>query len=123
MVIICRVVPPGRRRLLLDDDPQTIGRCQLTGRLGAGAMARVYLGETPDGRQVAIKVVRAELAHDDGFRRRFRQEVAAVGRVRGPHTAALIDADSGATQRGTTGHKRQASCHQPRRLSRTTTVT
>lgn len=83
---------------LADDDPRAIGRYRLSGRLGAGAMGRVYLGETADGRRVAIKVVRAELADDTDFRRRFRQEVDAVRRVRGPHTAGLVDADPTATQ-------------------------
>lgn len=83
---------------LADDDPRTIGRFRLLGRLGAGGMGRVYLGESPDGRRVAIKVVRAELADDTDFRRRFRQEVAAVGRVRGSHTAGLVDADADATR-------------------------
>jgi ABC-type phosphate transport system substrate-binding protein/tRNA A-37 threonylcarbamoyl transferase component Bud32 len=76
------------------DDPRTIGPFTIESRLGAGAMGRVYLGRTATGTVAAIKLVRAELADDAEFRRRFRQEVDAVGRVVGPHTAALVGADT-----------------------------
>lgn len=79
---------------LSDDDPRTIGPFTIESRLGAGAMGRVYLGRTATGTVAAIKLVRAELADDAEFRRRFRQEVDAVGRVVGPHTAALVGADT-----------------------------
>jgi ABC-type phosphate transport system substrate-binding protein len=78
---------------LTDDDPRAVGPFLLDGRLGTGAMGRVYLGHTVDGQQVAIKVVRGELADDPRFRDRFRAEVEAIDRVRGPHTAALVDSD------------------------------
>jgi hypothetical protein len=60
-------------------------------------MGRVYLAHTPAGRPVALKVVRSELSHDQGFRVRFRQEIEAAQRVRGLYTAELIDADPAAT--------------------------
>ena len=41
-----------------------------------------------------MKVIRADLAGDPGFRARFDQEVAAAGRVSGQFTAALADADT-----------------------------
>lgn len=81
-----------------DDDPREIGPFTTEGRLGAGAMGRVYLGHTADGRRAAIKLVRAELADDRDFRARFRQEVAAVRLVHGRHTAALVDADADAAR-------------------------
>ncbi|WP_233521790.1 serine/threonine-protein kinase [Streptomyces triticagri] len=56
-------------------------------------MGRVYLAYTPGGRAVAVKVVRRELADDEGFRRRFRQEVRAATRVHGLFTASVIDSD------------------------------
>jgi ABC-type phosphate transport system substrate-binding protein/tRNA A-37 threonylcarbamoyl transferase component Bud32 len=83
---------------LSDDDPRTIGPFTIESRLGAGAMGRVYLGRTATGTVAAIKLVRAELADDAEFRRRFRQEVDAVGRVVGPHTAALVGADTEAAR-------------------------
>ena len=85
---------------VLDDDPREIGPFTLVGRLGAGSMGRVYLGRrtSGDGSDAAVKLVRVDLADDPEFRRRFRQEVDAVGRVRGPHTAALIGADTEAAR-------------------------
>jgi hypothetical protein len=52
-------------------DPPAIGGFRLNARLGFGGMGRVYLGFSPAGRAVAVKVVRPELAMDAGFRRRF----------------------------------------------------
>ncbi|MDQ0687558.1 hypothetical protein QFZ56_006521 [Streptomyces achromogenes] len=74
-------------------DPRQVGRYRISALLGAGGMGRVFLGRSPSGRLVAVKVVRAELAEDPGFRRRFAQEVAAARKVTGFYTAALVDAD------------------------------
>ncbi|MFD6555054.1 serine/threonine-protein kinase, partial [Streptomyces sp. NPDC058398] len=74
-------------------DPRQVGRYRIAGLLGAGGMGRVYMGRSPSGRLVAVKVVRPELADDPGFRRRFAREVAAARKVTGFFTAALVDAD------------------------------
>ncbi|MFJ7969081.1 protein kinase [Streptomyces sp. NPDC096324] len=74
-------------------DPRQVGRYRIARLLGAGGMGRVYLGRSPSGRLVAVKVVRPELADDPGFRRRFAREVAAARKVTGFFTAALVDAD------------------------------
>lgn len=58
----------------------------------------VYLGEAPDGTKVAVKLVRADLAHDPTFRERFRREVEALRRVAGPRVATLLAADTEAAQ-------------------------
>jgi serine/threonine protein kinase len=55
-------------------------------------MGVVYLGEGPTG-QVAVKLVRTELADDPGFRARFRREVAAARRVSGACVVNVLDAD------------------------------
>src|SRR5450755_77281 len=62
---------------LTAEDPPAIGSYRLRARLGSGGMGRVYLGSSPAGRAVAIKVIHPELAHDETFRSRFRREVAA----------------------------------------------
>jgi Tol biopolymer transport system component len=54
-------------------------------------MGAVYLGRATDGRQVAIKVVRPELARDAGFVARFRDEVANAERVASFCTAQVLD--------------------------------
>ena len=74
-------------------DPQRVGRYRLLKRLGTGGMGRVYLGQSPGGRLVAVKLIRPELADDPGFRRRFAQEVSAARRVSGIFTAPVVDAD------------------------------
>uniref|UniRef100_UPI0006E12331 serine/threonine-protein kinase n=1 Tax=Streptomyces graminilatus TaxID=1464070 RepID=UPI0006E12331 len=63
-------------------------------RLGAGGMGQVYVARSDRGRTVAVKLVRPELAGQDEFRERFRQEVAAARRVGGRWTAPVLDADT-----------------------------
>ncbi|MFB4305176.1 serine/threonine-protein kinase [Actinomadura sp. GTD37] len=74
-------------------DPRTVGRYALSGRLGAGGMGQVFLGSSPGGRPVAVKVVHPGLAADAEFRRRFKREVEAARQVGGFHTAPVVDAD------------------------------
>jgi serine/threonine protein kinase len=75
-------------------DPTLLGRYRITARLGEGGMGSVYLAATPDGRPVALKVIRGELAGDDEFRRRFRSEVARAREVPPFCTAEVLDADT-----------------------------
>jgi serine/threonine protein kinase len=77
-------------------DPTVIASYRLLGVLGNGGMGRVYLGQSPSGRQVAIKVVRADLVDDPATRRRFAREVAAVRTISPLFTAAVVDADTDA---------------------------
>jgi outer membrane protein assembly factor BamB len=77
-------------------DPTAIASYRLVGVLGSGSMGRVYLGQSPSGRPVAIKVVRADLVDDPATRRRFAREVAAARTVSPLYTAAVVDADTGA---------------------------
>ena len=74
-------------------DPRKVGPYWLLGPLGSGGMGRVYLGRSPGGRLVAVKVIRAELAGQAEFRNRFAREVAAARTVSGVFTAAVVDAD------------------------------
>jgi hypothetical protein len=72
------------------NDPRVVGEFAIRARLGSGGMGRVYLGFSPGGRAVAIKVVHPELARDPEFLRRFRQEVASARLVSGMYTAAVV---------------------------------
>ena len=74
------------------NDPRSVGEFQLRARLGAGGMGRVYLGYSPAGRAVAVKVVHSELARDAEFRHRFGREVAAARAVGGMYTAPVVAA-------------------------------
>ncbi|MGW4596958.1 serine/threonine-protein kinase [Streptomyces sp. NPDC004457] len=75
-------------------DPQEIGAYRLLARLGAGGMGQVYLARSDRGRTVAVKLVREDLAAQEEFRARFRQEVHAARRVGGYWTAPVLDADT-----------------------------
>jgi outer membrane protein assembly factor BamB len=79
-------------RLLTADDPRTAGDFRLRARLGAGGMGVVYLGFSPAGRAVAVKVVQPSLAGNQAFLTRFRHEVAAVRAVSGFYTAPVVAA-------------------------------
>ena len=75
-------------------DPDAVGPHRLLGRLGEGGMGTVYLAVSPDERAVAVKVLRdTPLDGSETARRRFRQELDALRRVRGPHLVELLDAD------------------------------
>ncbi|MGW0781172.1 protein kinase domain-containing protein [Streptomyces sp. NPDC002913] len=78
---------------LKPDDPQWVGPYRLDRRLGEGGMGQVFLGTSPGGRKVAVKVIRPELADTPQFRQRFAREVDAARRVGGFHTAQVVDAD------------------------------
>ncbi|MFY7066935.1 hypothetical protein ACOQFV_31140 [Nocardiopsis changdeensis] len=71
---------------LLPGGSPRIGPYTLHARLGGG-MGQVFLGRSPGGHTVAVKVVRPDLAQDPGFRRRFAAEVAAARKVGGFYTA------------------------------------
>ncbi|MGI5444650.1 serine/threonine-protein kinase [Streptomyces sp. CA-243310] len=77
---------------LTEADPERIGLHVLVARLGAGGMGRVYLGRSPGGRLVAVKVVREEIVGHPEALARFRREVETVRAVRSAYTAHLIDA-------------------------------
>jgi tetratricopeptide (TPR) repeat protein len=77
---------------LAEGDPPRVGPYLLQARLGVGGMGRVFLGRSPAGRAVAVKVVHPELARDPGFRIRFRREVRAAQSVSGAFTAPVVAA-------------------------------
>jgi serine/threonine protein kinase len=79
---------------LQPEDPRSVGRYQLLGRLGEGGMGRVFLGRSPGRKLVAVKVIRPENAGEPGFRTRFAREVAAARRVSGVYTAVVVDDDA-----------------------------
>jgi Protein kinase domain/WD domain, G-beta repeat len=74
-------------------DPGGVGGYRLVGRLGAGGMGQVFLGVSPGGRRVAVKLIHPAHAGTAQFRERFAREIEAARRVGGFHTASVVDAD------------------------------
>ncbi|MEM9666021.1 MAG: protein kinase [Bacteroidota bacterium] len=69
---------------------QTIGPYRVTDRLGEGGMGTVYRGrDLMLERDVAIKVLRPELAQQPQVVARFRQEAITLARLSHPHIAPL----------------------------------
>ena len=67
-------------------------RYELRHLLGRGGMAYVYRAyDHVLERPVAVKILRAEYAHDDQFRERFRQEATAAARLSHPNIVAVFD--------------------------------
>ncbi|AQZ67462.1 hypothetical protein BKM31_43745 [[Actinomadura] parvosata subsp. kistnae] len=79
-------------------DPRQVGPYRLTGYLGAGGQGTVYVGESPEGQVVAIKVLHARLSEEPQARERFLQEIAATRQVRQFCTARVLDADTSGDQ-------------------------
>ncbi|MEU7989325.1 serine/threonine-protein kinase [Streptosporangium canum] len=72
-------------------DPEQVGGYRLLGRLGEGGMGTVYLALAPTGRPVAVKMVKAEFAVEEGFAARFHAEVRNARRVASFCTAQVLD--------------------------------
>ncbi|MEU6035773.1 serine/threonine-protein kinase [Actinomadura sp. NPDC047616] len=75
-----------------------IGHYRVLQTLGEGGMGVVYLAADPEGRKVAIKVLRPAVAGDTTARRRLAREVDSMRRVHSPHVAEILDADVTAEQ-------------------------
>ena len=67
-------------------------RYQLAEVIGTGGMSQVYAAQdTLIGRDVAVKMLRPELARDVSFRERFRREAQNSGRLNHPAIVAVYD--------------------------------
>lgn len=87
---------------LTEDDPAEVGPYRLIARIGHGGMGVVYLADSRDmdsgaGGNVAVKLLREDLARDPAFLARFRQEVAACQRVSGMYCVQFLGANPDAS--------------------------
>lgn len=68
------------------------GRYELVSEVARGAMGDVYLAtDDQEGRQVAVKMLRAEYLADEAMRRRFRREGAVLKALDHPSIVRLLD--------------------------------
>ena len=69
-----------------------LGHYEILGPLGAGGMGEVYRARDEClEREVAIKVLPADLASDDLRRRRFESEVRSVSSLNHPNIVTIYD--------------------------------
>ena len=78
---------------MTDQQRIVAGRYVLGDLIGQGGMSSVYRGTDQKlGRQVAIKIMKAELSEDPIFRSRFKQEAQAASRMAHPTIVRVFDA-------------------------------
>src|SRR3712207_9528529 len=84
--------------------PSVLGeRYEIGGVLGRGGMAEVHRGrDLRLGREVAVKVLRQDLARDPSAQVRFRREAQAAASLNHPAIVAVYDHGDGRTGRGAT---------------------
>ncbi|GLY90620.1 serine/threonine protein kinase [Actinoallomurus iriomotensis] len=74
-------------------DPTSLGQYQVVGRLGAGGQGAVYLGRSPSGDHVAIKLLHEQMNADSSARTRFAREVESAQKVSPFCTAQVLDSN------------------------------
>lgn len=82
-----------RRPRAPEDSGPRVGAYRLIARIGEGGMGVVHLAEAPDGRRVALKVLRPHIIGDQEARQRLDREVTLLRRVHSPRIAEIVDAD------------------------------
>jgi eukaryotic-like serine/threonine-protein kinase len=83
---------PAPRRL--DLIGRTLSHYRITTALGAGGMGEVYRAtDTKLGRDVALKVLPAEMARDPERLARFQREARAVAALNHPHIVTLYSVE------------------------------
>ncbi|MHB8341963.1 MAG: Stk1 family PASTA domain-containing Ser/Thr kinase [Mycobacteriales bacterium] len=77
----------------MDTEPRLLGgRYELAEVLGYGGMAEVFRGrDVRLGRDVAVKILRADLARDPAFLNRFRREAQAAASLNHPAIVSVYD--------------------------------
>src|ERR1039458_7784070 len=73
-----------------------LGPYEIVAPIGAGGMGEVYRArDTRLGRDVALKILPADLANDPSRRARFEQEARAVAALNHPNIVAVYDVGDG----------------------------
>ena len=74
-------------------DETHVGPYRLLAPIGEGGMGVVHLAQGPDGRRVALKVLRPHIVGDVEARERLAREVSSLQRITSPRIAEILDAD------------------------------
>jgi serine/threonine protein kinase len=103
------------------DFPPRVGKYDILGRLGSGAMGVVYHAHDPLlERDVALKVMLPQIARDPEQKHRFEREARAVARMMHPNVVTVFDlgyhSDGSPTSRWSSsgGTTSSMSCAPPR---------
>jgi serine/threonine protein kinase len=73
-------------------DLTTLGDYEITRKLASGGMGTVYLARnTKSGREVALKVLSAQMGQDPEYVARFQREAQATAALRHPHVVQVYD--------------------------------
>jgi serine/threonine protein kinase len=78
----------------LEDDDRVgtrVGNYRIDSLVGVGGMGQVYRATASDGTQVALKLVKQDIARDETFRRRFSREARIAQSVDNPHVVPVLD--------------------------------
>ena len=70
-----------------------VGAYRLLAPIGEGGMGVVHLAQGPDGKRVALKVLRQHIVGDHEARERLAREVSSLQRISSPRIAEILDAD------------------------------
>ena len=82
---------PSRRLDLLTG---TLSHYQIVARIGAGGMGEVYRAtDTKLGRDVALKVLPAEMSRDPDRLARFQREARTVAALNHPHIVTIFSVE------------------------------
>lgn len=81
-------------RLLEQSAIQHVGKYQVIGRLGAGAVATVFEAVHPElQRSVALKMLSHSLVYHDKFREQFHQEAQLIAALNHDHIVRVFDTE------------------------------
>ncbi len=72
--------------------PEVLGGCRIIEKIGSGGMGEVYLAEQESlGREVALKVIRVDMADDPDFKARFDREAKTLADLNADGIVKIFD--------------------------------
>jgi serine/threonine protein kinase len=88
------VTEPSDLNAAVVKEPGRIGKYEIVRPLGKGAMGQVYVAhDVKLDRDVALKIMAAQVADDPELKQRFEREAKAVAQMQNPHLVTVFDFD------------------------------